>query len=59
MLSFFYHVVFLIFTIYVLIRSVAYGLYETNEQENKFGGRLVIFFTIFSVIFSNIIVWKN
>ena len=59
MLSFFYHVVFLIFTIYVLIRSVAYGLYETNEQENKFGGRLVILFTIFSVVFSNIIVWKN
>ena len=59
MLSFFYHVVFLIFTIYVLIRSVAYGLYEINEQENKFGGRLVIFFTIFSVVFSNIIVWQN
>lgn len=59
MLSFFYHVVFLIFTIYVLIRSVAYSLYEINEQENKFGGRLVILFTIFSVVFSNILVWKN
>ena len=59
MLSFFYHIVFLIFTIYVLIRSVAYGLYEINEQENKFGGRLVILFTIFCVIFSNIMVWKN
>lgn len=59
MLSFFYHVVFLIFTIYVLIRSVPYGLYEINEQENKFGGRLVILFTIFSVVFSNILVWRN
>ena len=59
MLIFFYHVVFLIFTIYVLIRSVAYGLYEINEQKNRFGGRLVILFTIFSVIFSNIIVWQN
>lgn len=59
MLSFFYHIVFLIFTIYVLIRSVAYSLYEINEQENKFGGRLVILFTIFSVVFSNILVWKN
>ena len=59
MLSFFYHVLFLIFTIYVLVQSVSYGLYEINEQKNKFGGRIVILFTIFSVIFSNIIVWKN
>ena len=59
MLSFFYHVLFLIFTIYILIQSVSYGLYEINEQKNKFGGRIVIIFTIFSVVFSNIIVWQN
>lgn len=59
MVSFFYHILFLIFTIYVLIRCIAYGLYEINEQENKFGGRLVILFSIFSVIFSNIIIWNN
>ena len=59
MLSFFYHVVFLIFTIYVLIRSVAYGLYETNEQENKFGGRLVIFFTIFIFTIFIFILFQN
>lgn len=59
MLSFFYHALFLVFTIYVLIQSVSYGLYEINEQNNKFGGRVVILFTIFSVVFSNIIVWMN
>lgn len=59
MLSLFYHALFLIFTIYVLIQSVSYGLYEINEQNNKFGGRIVILFTIFSVVFSNIIVWLN
>jgi len=59
MLSLFYHLIFLIFSVYVLIRSIAYGLYEINKQENKFGGNLVILFTIFSVIFSNIIVWQN
>jgi len=59
MLSFFYHVLFLIFSVYVLIQSVSYGLYEINEQKNKFGGRIVILFTIFSVVFSNIIVWQN
>lgn len=59
MVSLFYHILFLIFTIYVLIRSIAYGLYEINEQKNKFGGRLVILFAIFSAIFSNIMVWNN
>lgn len=59
MLSLFYHVLFAIFTIYVLIQSISYGLYEINEQNNKFGGRIVILFTIFSVVFSNIIVWQN
>lgn len=59
MLNLFYHVLFLVFTIYVLIQSVSYGLYEINEQKNKIGGRVVILFTIFSVVFSNIIVWHN
>lgn len=59
MLNLFYHVLFLIFTIYVLIKSISYGLYEINEQKNKIGGRIVILFTIFSVVFSYIIVWQN
>lgn len=59
MVSLSYHILFLIFTIYVLIRSISYGLYEINEQKNKFGGNLVILFTIFSVVFSNIMVWNN
>ena len=59
MISLFYHLLFLIFSLYILIQSVSYGLYEINEQKNKFGGRIVILFTIFSVVFSNIIVWQN
>jgi len=59
MLNLFYHFLFLIFTIYVLINSISYGLYEIKEQKNKLGGKIVIIFTIFSVVFSNIIVWQN
>lgn len=59
MLNVFYHVLFLIFTIYTLIKCVSYGLYEIHEQENKIGGIWVICLTIFSVIFSNIMVWQN
>ena len=59
MLTLAYHVLFLIFTIYVLIKSISYGLYEIKQEENKFGGKLVIAFSVFSVVFSNIIVWQN
>lgn len=59
MLSLAYHVLFLIFTIYVLISSISYALYEIKQEDNKFGGKLVIAFSVFSVIFSNIIVWQN
>lgn len=54
-----YHILFLVFTIYVLIQSISYGLHEIKEEQNNFGGKLVILFTVFSVVFSNIIVWQN
>ena len=54
-----YHILFSIFTIYVLINSSSYGLYEINGENNKTGGITIIAFTIFSVIFSNIMVWLN
>lgn len=59
MLTVFYHILFLIFTLYTLVQSVSYGFYEIKEQGNKMGGITVILFTIFSAIFSNIIVWQN
>lgn len=54
-----YHVLFSIFTIYVLINSCSYGIYEIKNEKNKSGGIAVISFTIFSIIFSNIMVWLN
>ena len=59
MLNLFYHILFLLFTIYVLIQSISYALYEIKQENNSFGGKMVIAFTIFSVIFSNIMVWQN
>jgi len=59
MLNIFYHILFLIFTIYSLIKCISYGLYEIHEQKNKIGGFSVIFFSIFSIVFSNIMVWQN
>lgn len=59
MLNLFYHLVFLIFTIYVLIQSISYALYEIRQEKNLLGGKFVIIFSTISVIFSNIVVWQN
>lgn len=59
MLNLMYHVLFLIFTIYVLIESISYGIFEIKKEENKFGGSCVIAFGVFCVIFGNIVVWMN
>jgi len=57
MLNSIFHVLFLIFTLYVLVNTISYGIYEFKNEDNKYGGICVIIFTIFSVIFSNIAVW--
>lgn len=51
-----YHFLFIVITIYVLIKTIFYGLYEINTQENKSGGIAVICFSILVIIFANIIV---
>ena len=59
MLTLFYHITFLLLSIYVLVKCISYGIYEINSEENKFGGHLVIWITVFIVIFDNIVVWHN
>ncbi|MFR2534586.1 MAG: hypothetical protein ACLS95_05085 [Clostridia bacterium] len=59
MINLIYHILFLLFTIYVLIHTISYGIYEIKEENNKTGGYFVISFTVFTIIFSNIVVWLN
>lgn len=59
MLDILYHIVFLLFTIYVLIESISYAIFEIKQQNNKFGGSCVIAFSIFCVVLGNIVVWRN
>lgn len=54
-MNFIYHFVFVIVTIFVLIKTISYGLYEIKTQNNKSGGIAVICFSIIVVIFTNII----
>lgn len=49
-----YFIVFLIITIYILLKAIGYAIYEIKELNNKIGGIVVISFSTLVVIFVNI-----
>ena len=55
--TFVYHILFLIVSIYILLRTIGYAIYEINVAKNKSGGIVVITFSTLVVIFANIMVW--
>lgn len=59
MLYLVFDLIFLIFSIFILIKNILYSNYEIKKENNKFGGLFIVFFTIFSILFSNIILWIN
>ena len=59
MLDVLYHILFTVFTIYVMIEAISYAIYEIKNENNKLGGIFVISFAAFCSIFSNITVWQN
>lgn len=59
MLNTIYHIFFLLVSIFIFLKVVGYAIYEINTQNNKSGGVVVICFSAFVVIFSNLIVWLN
>lgn len=50
-----YFIVFLIITIYILLKAIGYAIYEIKEFNNKVGGIVIISFSTLVVIFVNII----
>lgn len=59
MLEIGYHILFSIFTVYVLFESISYAIFEIEKQNNTFGGSCVIAFSVFCIILGNIVVWMN
>lgn len=59
MLNIVYHILFLLFSIYILIESIVYSIYEIKNEKNIFGGVSVVAFSVFCIIFSNIAVWMH
>lgn len=57
MVNIFCHFLFLIFSVFILLKSIFYALYEINTQDNKSGGIAVICFTVVVLIFANIVVF--
>lgn len=56
-MNIFFNLVFFVFSIFILIKSIAYGLYEIKQEKNKFGGISVICFNFLVIILGNIIMW--
>lgn len=56
-MNFLYNFVFIVVSLFILIKTIFYGLYEFNTQSNKSGGIAVICFSILVIVFANIIVF--
>lgn len=53
----FYRLIFLCFSIFILLKSISYSLYEIKEKQNKTGGIAVISITIATLILTNIFIF--
>lgn len=57
MFIYFFKILFLLFSIFVLIKTIFYGIYEINTEQNKIGGISVICFCVVVLIFSNVVIF--
>ena len=46
-----------IVTVYILINSISYGIYELKDQKNKVGGITSVALGIFQCVFTNTILF--
>ncbi len=57
MITIVHYIIFLLITIYILLKVIGYGIYEIKQENNKFGGIVVISFSCLVVIFANLVLW--
>lgn len=57
MINYFFNFLFFIFSIFVLLKSVFYALYEIKSQDNKSGGIAVIVFSVIVIVLANGVVF--
>lgn len=54
-----YNSIFLLTSIYILIKVIFFGIYEIKDLKNKVGGYITISLSVLIVIFSNIMIWLH
>lgn len=54
-----YNLIFLLISLYCLLRVIGYAIYEIKEMKNKVGGIVVIVFSVIVVIFANVVLLMN
>ena len=57
MVDIFFNFLFIIFNIYVLLKTIFYDLYEIKTQENKSGGIAIIVFSIIILTFATLFIF--
>ena len=57
MVDIFFNFLFIIFSIYVLLKTILYALYEIKTQENKSGGIAIIVFSIIILTFATLFIF--
>lgn len=56
-MNFLFYIVFIITTVFILVKTISYGLYEINTENNKSGGIAIIVFSILVIVFTNVMVF--
>ena len=52
-----YDLIFLLISIFILLKAIGYAIYEIKELNNKVGGITIISFSILVILFANIMMW--
>jgi hypothetical protein len=58
-MNLFFRFIFIIVSIFILIQTISYALYEINTNNNKSGGIAVICFSVLVIVFTNVMVFIN
>ena len=57
MTSIIYDLIFLVITIFILLKVFGYAIYEIKELNNKVGAITIICFSTLVAIFANVMMW--
>lgn len=54
-----YNSIFSLVSIYILLKTIGFAIYEIKQKNNKSGGFIAISFSVLTVIFFNFMLWSH